>query len=98
MHTDSRLVEPGGLFFALRGRTTDGHRFLADAVTRGAAGVVVERPGEVVGEVGVLQVPDAWAAVYDLARRRLQEIQRPTDAELRRSWPRTTGVSRRRAT
>ncbi|TMC14714.1 MAG: UDP-N-acetylmuramoyl-tripeptide--D-alanyl-D-alanine ligase [Chloroflexi bacterium] len=75
VHTDSRLVEPGGLFFALRGRTTDGHRFLADAVTHGAAGVVVERPVEVVGEVEVLQVPDAWAALYDLARRRLEEVR-----------------------
>ena len=75
MHTDSRLVEPGGLFFALKGGTTDGHRFLADAVTRGAAGVVVERPVEVAGEVEVLQVPDAWAALYDLARRRLEEVR-----------------------
>src|SRR5438105_6119832 len=75
VHTDSRLVEPGGLFFALRGGTTDGHRFLADAVTRGAAGVVVERPVEVVGEVEVLQVPDAWAALYDLARRCLEEVR-----------------------
>ncbi|MFA7537020.1 MAG: UDP-N-acetylmuramoyl-L-alanyl-D-glutamate--2,6-diaminopimelate ligase [Desulfuromonadales bacterium] len=39
---DSRLVEPGGLFFALRGAQVDGHRFIAQAVDRGAVAVVVE--------------------------------------------------------
>ena len=74
-HTDSRLVEPGGLFFALKGASTDGHRFVADAVARGAAGLVVEQPVEVAGEVEVLEVPDTWAALYDLARRRLAEAK-----------------------
>jgi UDP-N-acetylmuramoyl-tripeptide--D-alanyl-D-alanine ligase len=73
VHTDSRLVEPGGLFFALKGATTDGHRFVADAVARGAAGVVVEGPVELQGEVEVLQVPDTWFALYDLARQHLKE-------------------------
>jgi len=41
VHTDSREVQPGGLFFALRGAETDGHRFIADAVAKGAAGIVV---------------------------------------------------------
>ena len=35
---DSRLVRPGDLFVAIR----DGARFTADAVARGAAGVVLE--------------------------------------------------------
>jgi UDP-N-acetylmuramoyl-tripeptide--D-alanyl-D-alanine ligase len=74
VHTDSREVLPGGLFFALRGAATDGHRFLADAVARGAAGVVVERPPEQGLGAEVLLVPDAWAALYDLARRRLREV------------------------
>ena len=38
---DSRRVEPGNAFFALPGERTDGHRFVADAVQRGAAAVVV---------------------------------------------------------
>jgi UDP-N-acetylmuramoyl-tripeptide--D-alanyl-D-alanine ligase len=72
-HTDSREVQPGGLFFALRGAETDGHRFIGDAVARGAAGIVVEHPpeGEVAAEV--LVVPDTWAALYQLARERLNE-------------------------
>lgn len=39
---DSRLVQPGGLFVALRGTTFDGHRFLPDAQRLGARAAVVE--------------------------------------------------------
>jgi UDP-N-acetylmuramoyl-tripeptide--D-alanyl-D-alanine ligase len=67
-HTNSGEVLPGGLFFALRGAETDGHRFLEDAVARGAAGVVVERDAPGLEGVAVLRVEDAWRALYDLAR------------------------------
>ena len=72
-HTDSREVLPGGLFFALRGAATDGHRFVPDALARGAAGVVVERLVET-GSAACIVVPDPWAALYDAARRRLEEV------------------------
>jgi len=72
-HTDSREVAPGGLFFALSGAETDGHRFLADAIERGAAAVVVDREVEA-GEAAVLQVTDTWAALYDLARHVLARV------------------------
>ncbi len=39
---DSRTIEPGMLYVAVRGSQADGHRFVADAVRRGAAAVVVE--------------------------------------------------------
>ncbi|QDU63976.1 UDP-N-acetylmuramoyl-L-alanyl-D-glutamate--2,6-diaminopimelate ligase MurE [Planctomycetes bacterium Pan216] len=38
----SREVSPGDLFFARAGSSTDGHRFVGEALTRGAAAVVVE--------------------------------------------------------
>jgi len=38
---DSREVGPGDLFIALKGEATDGHRFVAKAFERGAAGAVV---------------------------------------------------------
>jgi UDP-N-acetylmuramoyl-tripeptide--D-alanyl-D-alanine ligase len=39
---DTRSLQPGSLFFALRGNTTDGHKFTAEALERGACAVVVD--------------------------------------------------------
>jgi UDP-N-acetylmuramoyl-L-alanyl-D-glutamate--2,6-diaminopimelate ligase len=43
--TDSRALAPGEVFLAYPGGRSDGRRFIADAVARGAAAVVWERPG-----------------------------------------------------
>jgi UDP-N-acetylmuramoyl-tripeptide--D-alanyl-D-alanine ligase len=47
--TDTRSVAPGDLFVALRGERFDAHDFLADAVARGAAALVVEHPARTTG-------------------------------------------------
>jgi len=61
---DSRSVEAGACFVAVRGTNRDGHDYLAEAAARGAAALVVERgrsPGADIA-VPVVQVPDtAWA-------------------------------------
>lgn len=41
---DSREVGPGDLFIALKGETTDGHRFVEQAFEQGAAGAIVSQP------------------------------------------------------
>jgi UDP-N-acetylmuramoyl-L-alanyl-D-glutamate--2,6-diaminopimelate ligase len=41
---DSRTIQPGMLYVAVRGSQADGHRFAAQAVRRGAAALVVEAP------------------------------------------------------
>jgi UDP-N-acetylmuramoyl-tripeptide--D-alanyl-D-alanine ligase len=74
-HTDSREVVPGGVFFALRGAEMDGHKFVQDAITRGAAAVVVERRSEVMTGVAEILVPDAWAALYGVAAYTLDRVR-----------------------
>lgn len=41
---DSRTIAPGMLYVAVRGSRADGHRFVGDAVGRGARAVIVEAP------------------------------------------------------
>ena len=68
---DSRQVCPGWLFVAVSGGTVDGHEFLAQAVARRAAAVLVEKPGKVPGglsgKVAVVTVADSRAALAGLA-------------------------------
>jgi UDP-N-acetylmuramoyl-tripeptide--D-alanyl-D-alanine ligase len=67
---DSRTLLPGDLFFAISA-ARDGHDFVPAAVTRGAAGVVVQRPVDVPPGVAapvVVEVPDALVALQDLGR------------------------------
>jgi UDP-N-acetylmuramoyl-tripeptide--D-alanyl-D-alanine ligase len=65
---DSRKVEAGALFFALKGERSDGHDFAASAVSGGAAGVVVEREVELPKPVAVFKVPDTLRALGTMAR------------------------------
>jgi UDP-N-acetylmuramoyl-tripeptide--D-alanyl-D-alanine ligase len=56
---DTRTLQPGALFVALKGPNHDGHDFVAAAFEKGAAAAVVERPVEAPGPLHV--VPDALA-------------------------------------
>ncbi|MEN6627281.1 MAG: UDP-N-acetylmuramoyl-tripeptide--D-alanyl-D-alanine ligase [Candidatus Sumerlaeia bacterium] len=75
---DSRTIAPGQFFLALRGEKLDGHRFAAQAVGRGASGLIVDRqfePGDWdLDGVPVIVVDDTTRALGDLA------------AEVRRRW------------
>jgi UDP-N-acetylmuramoyl-L-alanyl-D-glutamate--2,6-diaminopimelate ligase len=42
--SDSRNVQPGWVFVAIRGLAVDGHQFIPQAIERGAVGIVVETP------------------------------------------------------
>jgi UDP-N-acetylmuramoyl-tripeptide--D-alanyl-D-alanine ligase len=66
VQTDSRLVEDGSLFFAMRGELTDGHLFAPAAVAAGAVLLIVDHPLEL--EVAQVVVPDTLTALADLAR------------------------------
>jgi UDP-N-acetylmuramoyl-tripeptide--D-alanyl-D-alanine ligase len=77
---DSRIVEPGELFVALPGERTDGHAFLADAVARGAAALIVSRPipdPSALGDVTIVRIADPLAALGAVAtawRRRFEPL------------------------
>jgi UDP-N-acetylmuramyl-tripeptide synthetase len=64
---DSRTVTPGSVFVAIEGYATDGHRFIPDAVKRGAVAVVCRQP--VTADAVVIRVADPRAALAHLACR-----------------------------
>jgi UDP-N-acetylmuramoyl-tripeptide--D-alanyl-D-alanine ligase len=71
---DSRAVQPGALFVALRGRKHDGHAFVAEAFARGASAALVERvpAGDVLAEDSqgppLVLTPSTLDALRSLAR------------------------------
>jgi UDP-N-acetylmuramoyl-tripeptide--D-alanyl-D-alanine ligase len=69
LSTDSRTLQPGDLFVALRGDNFDGHKFIAQAMQRGAAGAIVERAwtGKPAPDFSLLRVEDTLAAYQQIA-------------------------------
>jgi UDP-N-acetylmuramoyl-L-alanyl-D-glutamate--2,6-diaminopimelate ligase len=66
---DSRQVGPGSLFVAYVGENVDAHRFIPQAVERGAAAIVGEREraDDLPSDVAYVQVPDGRVALAQLA-------------------------------
>ncbi len=63
---DSRAVQPGSIFVAIEGITTDGHRYIPQAVAQGAAAVVGSKPA---GDLPVpyIQVENSREALAHIA-------------------------------
>jgi UDP-N-acetylmuramoyl-tripeptide--D-alanyl-D-alanine ligase len=74
--TDSTKIKNGSVFIALKGERHDGHRFVADAVLRGAACVIIHRPlgGKILGGATAVRVGDTLRALGDLAHYRREQI------------------------
>jgi UDP-N-acetylmuramoyl-tripeptide--D-alanyl-D-alanine ligase len=68
VHTDTRTVEPGDLFVALKGERFDANDFLAEAQQRGAVAAICNR-GAAKGCTGFpcIEVPDTKVALAELA-------------------------------
>ena len=64
---DSRRVRDGYVFFALAGQSADGHDYVHEAVRRGAAAVVVERPVPLPPDTACVRVPNARRAMAHAA-------------------------------
>lgn len=63
---DSRTVQPGDCFFAIKGEFFDGHDFIADVAKKNAAVVIIDR--DIHAEIPVIRVKNTRAALMDLAR------------------------------
>ncbi|MGC1678337.1 MAG: UDP-N-acetylmuramoyl-tripeptide--D-alanyl-D-alanine ligase [Candidatus Binataceae bacterium] len=70
---DTRTLEPGAIFVALRG-AADGHAYLARATERGAAAAIVET-GRTIEGIASIEVSDPLDALGRLARAHLARIR-----------------------
>jgi UDP-N-acetylmuramoyl-L-alanyl-D-glutamate--2,6-diaminopimelate ligase len=66
---DSRLAGPGYLFVALRGHRENGHRFIRNALDRGASAVVAEEIERISEDIARVRVPDSRKALSKIALR-----------------------------
>lgn len=64
--TDSRAVQPGELFVALRGEKFDGHTYCSKALSQGAAAVLVDNTNNL-AEKSIV-VPDTLKAYQEIAK------------------------------
>ncbi|MGD8412037.1 MAG: UDP-N-acetylmuramoyl-L-alanyl-D-glutamate--2,6-diaminopimelate ligase [Desulfobacterales bacterium] len=67
VHYRSQEVQPGGLFVAIAGLSVDGHDFIEDAVSRGAAAIVSQKPMN--SATPNVRVTDSRQALADIAAR-----------------------------
>lgn len=82
--TDTRRIEAGSLFIALRGERFDGHSFVRQAVDRGAAGVFVSQayPPEILDQIDATTIftEDTLRAYQRLARAHRKRFTMPVIA------------------
>ncbi|MBU4334479.1 MAG: UDP-N-acetylmuramoyl-tripeptide--D-alanyl-D-alanine ligase, partial [Candidatus Omnitrophica bacterium] len=73
---DSRSIKPGEVFVAVRGKNFDGHKFIYDVISKGAAGIVSSKKimwipsnfrGKTPPEIPVIKVKDTNKALGDIA-------------------------------
>ena len=70
---DSRAVQPGDLFVAIRGFATDGHEYIGMALKKGAVAVVCQEAGK---GIPAIIVADTRAALADIAGNRFAHPSR----------------------
>ena len=65
---DTRTLERGDVFFALKGERTDGHAHLAAAHAKGASAMVIEDASRAIDGAPTLVVANAERALFELGR------------------------------
>ncbi len=90
--SDTRTLQAGDTFVAVRGERTDGHAYLAAAAARGATTLIVESGADTAGVPGgveIMRVPDTTLHMGELARQRLAD-HHPTVVAVTGSMGKTT--------
>lgn len=78
--TDTRTISDGAVFFALKGETSDGHRFISVAIQKGALCCVADKDADIPKGVPVILVEDTSQALLDLAGAYRKEMKIPVIA------------------
>lgn len=64
---DTRTIQPNDLFVAIKGKNLDGHKFVAEAITKGAIGVIIAK-GKIKAKNSIsIQVNDTTKALANIA-------------------------------
>lgn len=77
---DSRTIQRDNVFIAIRGETHDGHRFIRDAIQKGAAAVLIDQIGADTNDIRglpVIVVEDTLLALQELAKQYRQQFEIP---------------------
>jgi UDP-N-acetylmuramoyl-tripeptide--D-alanyl-D-alanine ligase len=77
---DTRTLQPGALYVALHGENFDGHRFVAQAINAGAAGILTSQPVQASVEITVMQVSNTLIALQQMAHASRLEFDGPVIA------------------
>ncbi len=73
---DTRTIQPGDLFIALKGLQSDGHLFVQDAIEKGAVGAMVSRAYSLSGAISSDLLRRAFFVVVDDSLIGLQSLAR----------------------
>ncbi len=65
---NSKTVKKNNLFFAIRGKKTDGHKFVNHAIAKGAAKCVINKNIKKIPAIKTIRVKNAFNSLNDLAK------------------------------
>lgn len=67
---DSRTLQPGAVFIAIKGNNFDGHQFIKEVINKGVIGIIVKSEFELPDNLPriVIKVEDTIKAIGDIAR------------------------------
>jgi len=65
---NTKTIKKNNLFFAIKGKKMDGHKFLADAIRKGAIKSIVSKNVKKIFKNKVIKVKDVFLSLNDLAK------------------------------